>query len=217
MDIRGCLEILEVGPDADAGQIAQAYRDLAAIWHPDRYGHNPRLQRRAEEKLKEINAAYAILKTHLSAGLPLCPCSEQPIPQPCTQAEAFSDVALSRDPFLLWTMGQRLLWWAAAGLVLAAGWHYWPWLEEHIQNAATVYEAPAEVPPPKAPRAGVIAEPVPPTPKSHESPRYVLLYLTDGTVIQTSVCWENENMLLYRKAGGVIGIEKAKVARIQRP
>jgi DnaJ domain len=41
-------------------EIKQAYRDLAKIWHPDRFSRNDeRLRRKAEAKLKEINEAYA--------------------------------------------------------------------------------------------------------------------------------------------------------------
>ena len=31
---------------------------MAKVWHPDRFGHDERLQKKAQEKLKEINEAY---------------------------------------------------------------------------------------------------------------------------------------------------------------
>jgi cytoskeletal protein RodZ len=34
---------------------------MAKVWHPDRFGHDPRLQQKAQEKLKEINEAFDIL------------------------------------------------------------------------------------------------------------------------------------------------------------
>ena len=49
---------LELEPGASLDQIKQAYRDLAQIWHPDRYSHNPRLRTKAEERFKDINEAY---------------------------------------------------------------------------------------------------------------------------------------------------------------
>ncbi len=46
--------------------LERAYRDLVRVWHPDKYAYNARLQRKAEEKLKDINQGYAMLKDFLS-------------------------------------------------------------------------------------------------------------------------------------------------------
>jgi hypothetical protein len=62
--IERALEILGLGPDAKPEDIKQAVRDLAKVWHPDRFPNNSRVQRKAEEKLKEINQAYEILKDY---------------------------------------------------------------------------------------------------------------------------------------------------------
>lgn len=62
MNSKTCFKILEVAPDATDAELRQAYRDLVNVWHPDRFSHNPRLRRKAEEKLKEINAAYRHLR-----------------------------------------------------------------------------------------------------------------------------------------------------------
>ena len=43
---------------ASQQDIRDAHRDLSKVWHPDRFNHEPRLRSKAEEKLKEINAAY---------------------------------------------------------------------------------------------------------------------------------------------------------------
>jgi uncharacterized membrane protein YgcG len=67
MDVKRYLEILELSPDASMDDLNQAYRDLVNIWHPDRLGHNPRLKKKAEEKLKELNQAYEALKPVLSS------------------------------------------------------------------------------------------------------------------------------------------------------
>src|SRR5919108_1419167 len=42
--------------------LEHAYRALVQLWHPDKYAYNARLQRKAAEKLKAINRAYADLK-----------------------------------------------------------------------------------------------------------------------------------------------------------
>jgi len=48
----------------------RAYRDLVSVWHPDRVSiKNPRLRKKAEARLKEINSAYQALTSYYhSAG-----------------------------------------------------------------------------------------------------------------------------------------------------
>ncbi len=66
MNDRRCFEILDLDEHATLATAKQAYRDLINIWHPDRYAHNYRLQKKAEEKTKEINAAYSRVKNFVS-------------------------------------------------------------------------------------------------------------------------------------------------------
>lgn len=65
-------QVLEIEPGVSKDDIRQAYKDLAKVWHPDRFSNDPRLQQKAEEKLKQINAAYEFLKSYQ----PLIPQSE---------------------------------------------------------------------------------------------------------------------------------------------
>ena len=60
-------ELLGVAPGTNGRELKEAYRDLAKVWHPDRFSHDPRLQQKAQEKLKAINEAYDRL-TSGSAG-----------------------------------------------------------------------------------------------------------------------------------------------------
>lgn len=55
---RDYYEVLEVPREADADAIKNAYRRLAKAYHPD---HNPD-RANAEEKFKEVNEAYEVLK-----------------------------------------------------------------------------------------------------------------------------------------------------------
>ena len=51
--------------DATSQQVKEAFRDLAQVWHPDRFTHNPRLTGQAEVKMKELNEAYSVLRDYL--------------------------------------------------------------------------------------------------------------------------------------------------------
>ncbi|MEG4812328.1 J domain-containing protein [Microcoleus sp. F8-D3] len=65
-DINRCYEILEIEPGTSLEEIKRAYRDLAFVWHPDRFAHNDRLQQKAHQRLTEINEAYQHLVLFLS-------------------------------------------------------------------------------------------------------------------------------------------------------
>ncbi|WP_373528289.1 DnaJ domain-containing protein [Nostoc sp.] len=72
LDINHAYEILGLKPGASQAQVKRAYRQLVKIWHPDRFFEQKEKQE-AEEKIKEINAAY----NHLKSESP----SEPPIPE----------------------------------------------------------------------------------------------------------------------------------------
>jgi len=58
--------ILDLHTTATEQEVKQAYRELVKVWHPDRFMHDVKLQKRAEEKLKEINDAYQRIVEHLN-------------------------------------------------------------------------------------------------------------------------------------------------------
>lgn len=61
----GSLEILGLRSDATQDDIRSAYRDLAKVWHPDRFSEkDTRLRKKAEEKFREIQRAYEFIKKH---------------------------------------------------------------------------------------------------------------------------------------------------------
>lgn len=75
-------QILDASPSASLKEIRLIYRDLAQVWHPDRFQENPRLREKAEAKLKAINLAYqTIRKSHRSGARP----DASPQPKPAAE------------------------------------------------------------------------------------------------------------------------------------
>ena len=60
-------QILGVSEKATDDEVKKAYRDLARKYHPDNYHDNP-LADLAQEKMKEINAAYEEINRQRSGG-----------------------------------------------------------------------------------------------------------------------------------------------------
>lgn len=83
-------ELLGVAPGTSGRELKQAYLDMAKVWHPDRFSHDPRLQQKAQEKLKEINDAYERLSSGRAAR------AARPSPPPGDAYASPAAVALSR-------------------------------------------------------------------------------------------------------------------------
>ncbi len=79
-DFKRSCQILGIEAGASRTEIKQAYRDLVHVWHPDRFGQNPRLQNKAEAKLKEINAAYEQVLAGFRPAAPPLKSKKQPPP-----------------------------------------------------------------------------------------------------------------------------------------
>lgn len=62
-DLSKAYELLGIKPGVSSRELKAAHRDLAKVWHPDRFVHDPRLQEKAQEKLKEINEAYELISS----------------------------------------------------------------------------------------------------------------------------------------------------------
>ncbi len=59
MNVQASLHILKIGPSASLEEAKRAQRNLALLWHPDRWAHKPYLLRkRAERQMQKINVAY---------------------------------------------------------------------------------------------------------------------------------------------------------------
>src|SRR5215469_15971346 len=67
-EVYHCYRVLELEQGASLEQLKQARRELAKVWHPDRFQNDEKLQHKAQERLKEINGAYEILENYLESG-----------------------------------------------------------------------------------------------------------------------------------------------------
>ncbi len=65
MDICSAYNMLNLSPEASPEQVRNAYRKLVRRWHPDQFANQADKRRHAEETLKEINLAYAMVKGQL--------------------------------------------------------------------------------------------------------------------------------------------------------
>ena len=67
-DIVQCYAVLGIKPNATPEAIKKAYRNMAKVWHPDRYTDNPQLKAKAEIEIKKVNQAYAEIKAYVANG-----------------------------------------------------------------------------------------------------------------------------------------------------
>jgi curved DNA-binding protein CbpA len=72
MDPNQAYRVLGLKPGVSSDEVKAAYRDLAQVWHPDRFTDNARLRDKAARNLQRINDAYGVLKDYqpLSESLP---------------------------------------------------------------------------------------------------------------------------------------------------
>jgi|GEM_PF-2957952 len=96
-DILRCYEILDLQVGATPAQIRKAYVELAHVWDPERHTTNPPLKNVAEQKRRDLDAAYHALQEFLpelrnidsTPNEPVRPddaISDQIIPEPAVRA-----------------------------------------------------------------------------------------------------------------------------------
>ncbi|MBA4416498.1 MAG: hypothetical protein C0392_01100 [Syntrophus sp. (in: bacteria)] len=89
------FRVLGVSTHATHEEVKQAHRDLAKVWHPDRFPGDPRIQKKATENLAEINIAYEELIKYFQRDVrshdsPDCP--REDLPKEPPPAESYSEV-----------------------------------------------------------------------------------------------------------------------------
>jgi hypothetical protein len=96
--------VLGVENGADAASVKDAYRDLAKVWHPDRFGDgDTRLKKKAEEQFKTIHAAYTHLQEHQPPSASDIDIEKMPLKEAvdCTTA-AITEISRRQSLLLRW-------------------------------------------------------------------------------------------------------------------
>ena len=66
-EILRCLVVLNLSANASPEDVKRAYRDLAKVWHPDRFPNDSDLHAKAQEKMKQINFAHERIQRFLES------------------------------------------------------------------------------------------------------------------------------------------------------
>lgn len=83
LDPTQAYRLLGLAPGASPDDVKTAYRDLAQVWHPDRFPNNARLREKAEANLRRINEAYMVLRDYrpgLAAAAVVTASAPTPVP-----------------------------------------------------------------------------------------------------------------------------------------
>lgn len=70
IDPSTAYRLLGLHPGATLDEVKTAFRDLAQVWHPDRFPENDRLREKALHNQQLINEAYAVLRDHRPPAAP---------------------------------------------------------------------------------------------------------------------------------------------------
>lgn len=70
MNPQRAYRVLGLPRTASREEVHAAYRDLAQVWHPDRFQHSERLRAKADRNFARINEAYEMLKDHEPSTAP---------------------------------------------------------------------------------------------------------------------------------------------------
>jgi len=73
-------EILRLQPGASLAEVEHAYQEAAWHWHPNHFPQEPYIQKKAQARIWEINAAYQSVKTHLLEEAAAGPATAPPGP-----------------------------------------------------------------------------------------------------------------------------------------
>ena len=152
------LDVLGLEPGASQQAIKEAYRDLVKVWHPDRFGTDERLRRKAQDTLTDVNAAYEHLRNYRPsspfAARPARPNSTAPAQPPRSTPWSTDDASRPAPHGAAhpWRMAGTLVVCAAVGSASV-----WLYLSGRRPTETVTKASEAEQEPPSATRYGAAA------------------------------------------------------------
>jgi curved DNA-binding protein CbpA len=96
IDPTTAYRLLGLHPGATLDEVKTAFRDLAQVWHPDRFPENDRLHEKALHNQQLINEAYAVLRDHRPPATP-APVAVAPLPVRNLKYSFFTGVSAVRN------------------------------------------------------------------------------------------------------------------------
>jgi sensor domain CHASE-containing protein len=224
MNLQRCLRILELETATSAKEIQQAYRDLVHVWHPDRFQSNPRLRQKAEDKLREINQAYAELRTYLvsskgkglkgvTTGLRGDPSRDLAGSSTCPAPKRSSIGRYLLCLVLCIILGiSALIVYLLSNMDTIAS-KTKGLASEALKEIVTKLEENKTIQK-NDPSMQRIIKDIDRESTPKETKASFELHLDSGSIIVTESWWEENDMLMYKTSGGSMGIEKNKVKKI---
>ncbi|MDB6112186.1 MAG: hypothetical protein JWR69_3936, partial [Pedosphaera sp.] len=203
-DLKRCLEVLGLKPGATEEEVKQAYRELAMVWHPDRFASDSPLQAKANAKLTESNAAYEFLMAHgFKDGVPIIP--EQPIlkPDPSTASADEEPMEEDYEP----PAGRSKGLWILLAVVLAAGSMWW-WFQ-HREKTSSSQTVQNRTPDAVNPPTHIPVNPDPITPAKEPAVRVSTNDLLPSmrAYVNSKISIRSEGMVITGEGGLVTRVE----------
>lgn len=98
MDLPDAYRMLELAAGATEEAVRDARKTLAKVWHPDRHANDPGLQKKAEQKLADINTAFETIRAARFPPAPTPKPEPAATPSPPKPAEHAAKPAPKYDP-----------------------------------------------------------------------------------------------------------------------
>jgi DnaJ domain len=122
MELAEAYRVLELTPGANEEAVRDARKLLAKVWHPDRHANDPELEKRAQQKLADINTAFEAIRDAKfpPAGAAKAKADAKPDPVGVAKVAAKPEPSPPKAESNLEMVPRRRVRWSVIFLLLAA-------------------------------------------------------------------------------------------------